>query len=167
MKRRLLNLLTVLSLLLCVAVAVLWVRGYRLQEYVAFSSGGHSPAVGNYPGGIFLAWNLNTRTAPGFSYLGYRYGDDPRRGAHRFGPFAYRNDRIPAASAVQPTVVIRAVMFPTWFPLSLFAILFCWALRRSLLSRRRKPGLCSRCGYDLRATPERCPECGTMSSEPT
>jgi hypothetical protein len=39
-----------------------------------------------------------------------------------------------------------------------------WYRRRHVARQefRRRNGICLRCGYDLRATPERCPECGTV-----
>ncbi len=50
-----------------------------------------------------------------------------------------------------------------WVPLSTVAAValvppLFWVRRRR--QSRRPAGLCRRCGYDLRATPSRCPECG-------
>ena len=59
----------------------------------------------------------------------------------------------------------RQVTLPRWFligaGLSPALLLTARAVVRAHLHRRRRRRhICASCGYDLRATPERCPECG-------
>lgn len=58
---------------------------------------------------------------------------------------------------------------PLWFllPTVLAPALICaWRFRRGWRRRRARAGLCAKCGYDLRATPLRCPECGSIPVKP-
>ena len=64
--------------------------------------------------------------------------------------------------------VLPRIGFGLVVPMYLLAIVWLvvaearWHYRQ----RRTASGLCLVCGYDLRATPERCPECGTPISQP-
>jgi len=58
-------------------------------------------------------------------------------------------------------------MAPMWFLILLVSgPMGLWYFKRERGVRRLREGRCRTCGYDLRATPGRCPECGTMPAEP-
>jgi hypothetical protein len=76
--------------------------------------------------------------------------------------------KVPGMRAPPPR---RSYVVPHWYVVAAAAFLpaahAAWGLHRrrvrAIAARRR---LCPECGYDLRATPDRCPECGTVPAPP-
>ena len=63
----------------------------------------------------------------------------------------------------------RRITIPVW-PLTLLTLLPALRFARHKYHQRKtrrriRRGLCTSCGYDLRASPDRCPECGTTREE--
>ena len=195
MKRRLLNLLTGLSLLLCVAICLAWVRSYFatdrffrstfatrgawtdwVQDDLQFGRGGvgfnrvvQSETGADYRERMEVLLRryagpppFHERGAPAYPNFQITADDEPRLG-FKYGTFQSSGARpIPWSSRGFQVVA------PLWAVLPVAAALP--ACRGLIVYRRRRrfgAGLCPRCGYDLRATPGRCPECGTEASVKT
>jgi hypothetical protein len=87
-----------------------------------------------------------------------------RAGWWRWG-FGYAREQ----NLTPPLVFSHLLWVPHWFVLLISGSLS-WVLVARLLRLRRKrlrarAGLCVECGYDLRASPQRCPECGKERAE--
>jgi hypothetical protein len=161
------NLASVVSLLLCAGTAALWVRSYWRADAVAISSEQRAFQCGIASGrlrlGMITLLEEGGRWQPGFAQSHYPAEVDPP--TRRF-PIT------PANLGFAAEHVMRGrnndswlVMVPLWLPLLLFAgtaLAIRTAAGRLLRAERRRRGLCPSCGYDVIATPDRCPECGAV-----
>jgi hypothetical protein len=65
--------------------------------------------------------------------------------------------------ATQRSAMGFSISLPNWLLAALIILLPLRTIWRHLKQQARSAkGLCRACGYDLRATPTRCPECGTI-----
>ena len=175
MKRRLLNLVTALSLLLCVAVGVLWIRSYWAAEWVwynrfttgrdattlreiVFCVGEGQAASAVSTTGVPRLEDLSRARAVGWVWETYEADSVSDKVPGRFGFGIDMTGRLPRPFGYWSCTVA----LPLWFVTLAFALLPLTRLSQ-LLRRPLLPGLCRKCGYDLRATPGRCPQCGTAS----
>jgi hypothetical protein len=91
---------------------------------------------------------------------------DARSKLARFGiSFEVYDGRVPLPGWDSDWSQTETLCLPYWLAASALLLLSAPGVRIALRTWRRRRrslhNLCVVCGYDLRATPERCPECGT------
>jgi hypothetical protein len=174
--RRLFTAAAALSLLLCAATAVLWVRSYWRLDIIA------------NPRSSVPQKQLRTQLF-GWCYRGEccvmivrqrgdYYGDRPWRTFsgreaeatddwlhgvltatpgtwHGFVGFSF------GGQASQDGAYYRFLRVPLWSMVCVLAILPALAIHKNVRRKVRSTRMrCLACGYDLRSSPNRCPECG-------
>ena len=177
MLRRLYSLLSAVSLVLCAARCVLWVRSRGEADWLSWRSPDRSVDLVSSHGGLMARFASAAR--PGSfgegSPIRHDTSDRPILGfgdirpvGRVFREWGFGLWRMPITPGGF-TGACWEVTVPCWSAAVLTSILPGAWLRSRVRSRklrqRSAAGLCSSCGYDLRATPDRCPQCGNRAGQ--
>jgi hypothetical protein len=170
--RILLNTITSLSLLLSMAVVVLWARSYKVSNLLICRTNAGSYSLIAERGEVCVRWLATTQHTPleRAQWSGYQQPADPgaryvppQSTERRLGGFWIERGTMPIHETGRPAIAYVAVVVPFW-PLVLFLAVASALVARNWLRRHNHRGRCAVCNYDLRATPNRCPECGTETT---
>ena len=126
--------------------------GLALYHYREIPIEGPVIEPGRFDTPEIKAWKKTFGSRESFDHWGFEVGWEPNIGPAPSSHLVMRGDA-------------RWMVIPDWLAMFVLAILpvMAWKRRHHERDRRRREqGLCVVCGYDLRATTDRCPECGKL-----
>jgi hypothetical protein len=153
------NSVAVISLLLCLAINAMWVVSFKHGSAVSYANRPHSSPqkirwIYASHGRIWFGYGENFASVLGMTYQWTTLDSHAVICTHNFAGFGY--------TRFGELHQMSGIVVPYWFvSLATASTPLIWMYRRKTLTRG-EPGCCNICGYDLRATPDRCPECGTV-----
>jgi hypothetical protein len=160
---------TALSALLCAATVALWVRSDQGWDVLRYDTPLRTSAL--HSRGAQLAFtsmrHLTPSPSPNESSGGFKLEHWPVTASLTGNPSGFAGFVNSPVDAKDGKGLFTLCVVPHWALVLAFATApaaTSLRLARRRRRRRKPPGHCPTCGYDLRATPTRCPECGTPAA---
>jgi hypothetical protein len=108
-------------------------------------------------------WNFHSFDYDPLMEMLHRQGVDPLNGYAGWGPVRWQTSQRTVAKDGHDSWSFELALSPWLVALLLLVPPAMWVIKRVKTRRLRKTGRCVNCRYDLRATPNRCPECGAAA----
>jgi hypothetical protein len=174
-RRRLFNLAAAVSLMLSLASATFWARARfgtfdLIEFYTRVTPGGQASfAATSWRHGLTFSRTRSNGfalAAPGWQLRSNPATATSSAADYSFAPGARQIAGFWWVPNLQPgPLSVAFLLVPHgWFVVLSSVLPAAWLASR-LIWRRSRKGRCPTCGYDCRATPRMCPECGTALAE--